>query len=251
LMLGADTGASGRRSAETAGSSVGWSVGGRGARLLNEAAWIAGTLMVLALAAALVSFHRDDPGFSNSVSAPAVQNLVGRAGAWLADSMLVAFGIAAYCWVAAGIAWSARVGRRLFVHEAPASLRGNASHDALARWLRALSLVMLVCSLSGLAALRWYSHEAWLPGSAGGALGDLVAPLVNHAFGFTGATILLLVLVALSASLHFGFSWLRLSERLGGWIEFVAGRAQRRRESQIDRTMGEAALAEREASLAL
>jgi S-DNA-T family DNA segregation ATPase FtsK/SpoIIIE len=250
-MLGAETGAGGRRSAEMAGSPAGWSLGGRGARLLTEAAWIAGTLIVLAMAVALLSFHRDDPGFSNSVSASAVRNLVGRAGAWLADVMLVGFGIAAYCWVVGGLAWSVRVGRRLFVHEKAALLPGDPPHDAVARWLRALSFVVLVGSVAGLATLRWYSHENWLPGSAGGALGDLIAPVADRAFGFVGATILLLVLVALSASLHFGFSWLRLSERVGAGIEFAAGRAKRRRESQIDRSIGEAALAEREASLAL
>src|SRR5258708_5856000 len=174
-----------------------WSAGGRGARLLAEAGWIAGTLIALALAVALVSYQREDPGFSNSVSVPHVQNLAGRVGAWLADSMLVAFGYSAYLWVLAALAWSARFWRRLFVHRRAAAAEGH--RDGVAPWLRALAL---------------------------------------------------LALSALAASLHFGFSWLGLAEAIGSAFEAVSGRVRRMREAKIDRSIGEAAVAEREATLA-
>src|SRR5258708_12381889 len=190
-----------------------WSAGGRGARLLAEAGWIAGTLIALALAVALVSYQREDPGFSNSVSVPHVQNLAGRVGAWLADSMLVAFGYSAYLWILAALAWSARFWRRLFVHRRAAAAEGH--RDGVARWLRALALLGLVAAFAALATLRLHSLDATLPGSAGGALGDLIAPYATHAFGFTGATVVLLALSALAASLHFGFSWLCLAQPIG------------------------------------
>ena len=231
-----------------AGAARSWSAGGRGARLLAEAGWIAGTLIAVALAVALVSYQREDPGFSNSVSVPQVQNLAGRVGAWVADSMLVAFGYSAYLWVLAALAWSARFWRHLFVHRRPAAAEGH--RDGVARWLRALALLGLVAAFAALATLRLHSLDATLPGSAGGALGDLIAPYATHAFGFTGATVVLLALSALAASLHFGFSWLGLAEAIGSAFEAVSGRVRRMREAKIDRSIGEAAVAEREATLA-
>jgi len=218
--------------------------------LLAEAGWIAGTLIAIAMAVALITYRREDPSFSNSVSVPHVQNLAGRVGAWAADAMLIAFGFSAYVWVLAALAWSARLWRRLFVHPNPAA-RADAHHaDGVARWLRALALLALVAAFAALATLRLHSREAMLPGSAGGALGDLIAPYATHAFGFTGATLVLLALTALAASLHFGFSWLGFAESIGAAFEAVAGRVRRMREAKIDRSIGEAAVAEREATLA-
>ena len=225
--------------------------GGRGARLLAEAGWIAGSLIALAVAVALVSYQHDDPGFSNSVTAPQVRNLVGRVGAWVADAMLVGFGLSAYLWVGAALAWSARCWRRLFVQPHAAAATIDAHHaDGVARWLRAFALLALVAAFAALATLRLHSREVMLPGSAGGALGDLIAPYAAHAFGFTGATIVLMALTALAASLHFGFSWLGLAESIGSAFEAVTGRIRRMREAKIDRSIGEAAVAEREANLA-
>jgi S-DNA-T family DNA segregation ATPase FtsK/SpoIIIE len=223
--------------------------GGRGARLLAEAAWIAGTLIAVALGAALVTYQRADPSFSHSVTIPQVGNLVGRVGAWFADAMLVAFGFAAYLWILAALGWSARFWQRLFIHRGRLA-RPDPHHEAVARWLRAAALLLLVVSFAALATLRLHSREAMLPGSAGGALGDLVAPLATNAFGFTGATVILLALTALSASVHFGFSWLGLAEGIGAVFEGIALRFRRRREAKIDRSIGEVAVAEREATLA-
>ncbi|HUD24832.1 MAG TPA: DNA translocase FtsK 4TM domain-containing protein [Burkholderiaceae bacterium] len=225
------------------------SAGGRGARLLAEAGWIAGTLIAVALAVALVSYQQDDPGFSNSVTTFQVRNLAGRVGAWAADAMLVGFGVSAYLWVLAALAWSARSWRRLFMQRS-AGASALREHDAVARWLRALALLVLVAAFAALATLRLHSREATLPGSAGGALGDLIAPYATHAFGFTGATVVLLALTAVAASLHFGFSWLGVSEAIGAAFEGVAARVRRMREAKIDRSIGEVAVAEREASLA-
>jgi len=222
----------------------------RSARLLAEAGWIASTLIAFALAVALATYQRSDPGFSNSVTSPLVHNLAGRAGAWVADVMLVAFGLSAYLWVIAALAWSVRFWQRLFVRHGVVTAARVHHTDGVARWLRALALLALVAAFAALASLRLHTREGTLPGSAGGALGDLIAPYVTHAFGFTGATVVLLAAVALAASLHFGFSWLGLAESIGAVFEAVVGRARRVREAKIDRSIGETAMAEREASLA-
>jgi S-DNA-T family DNA segregation ATPase FtsK/SpoIIIE len=225
------------------------SAGGRGARLLAEAAWIGGTLLAAALAVALVSYHPDDPGFSNSVTTFQVRNLAGRVGAWAADAVLVGFGFSAYVWILAALAWSARSWRQLFIRRESIQ-SGAPAGEGVARWLRLLSLLVLVAAFAALSTLRLHSREATLPGTAGGAVGDFLAPLAAHAFGFTGATVVLLALTALAASLHFGFSWLGVAEAIGAVFEGAAARLRRMREAKIDRSIGEAAVAQREASLA-
>ena len=227
-----------------------WSAGGRGTRLLVEAAWIAGTLVALALGVALVSYQRGDPSFSHSVAVSQIGNLAGRVGAWVADALLVAFGFSAYVWVVAALAWSGRTWRELFVHPTPAEAAHAHVTDGVARWLRALSLLVLVAAFAALSTLRLHSREAVLPGSAGGALGDWLAPFATEAFGSTGSAVVLLALVALAASLHFGFSWLGLAERVGRVLEAIAGRVRRVREAKIDRSIGEEAVAQRAASVA-
>jgi S-DNA-T family DNA segregation ATPase FtsK/SpoIIIE len=233
-----------------AGAARSASAGGRGARLLAEAGWIAGTLIAVALAVALVSYQQDDPSFFNSVTSFQVRNLAGRVGAWAADAMLVGFGFSAYLWVLAALAWSARSWRRLFMRSGARAATASHEGEAVARWLRALALLVLVAAFAALATLRLHSRETMLPESAGGALGKLIAPIFTHAFGFTGATVVLLALTALAASLHFGFSWLGVSEAIGSAFEGVVARVRRRREAKIDRSIGEVAVAEREASLA-
>ena len=70
---------------------------------------------------------------------------------------------------------------------------------------------------------------------------------MRAAFGFNGATLLLLALFAVGFSLFFGMSWLRLMERIGAGVE-RAGRVAARdaRASARDRAHRREATAERE-----
>ena len=214
----------------------------RSARLLAEARWIGLALAVVALAAVLLSYHHDDPGFTNASSATHVRNLGGSAGAWLADLIFFLFGFSAYLWVAFAGAWTVREFVRLHRHMQAAA--------RLSRWVRAPGFVLLLLSATTLEALRLQSLAVGLPGAAGGLLGATLSPWILGAFGLTGATVALLVGCAIGASLAFGFSWLMAAENLGGALETVVLWARARREAQQDRTIGEAASEERAATLA-
>src|SRR5882762_6472753 len=65
----------------------------RGARLLREAMWIVGAVMVVALAIVLATFSPADPGFTHSATPAPTHNAGGRMGAWLADMLLFLFGL--------------------------------------------------------------------------------------------------------------------------------------------------------------
>jgi len=212
----------------------------RGARLLAEARWILGAAAVIALAAILITYHRADPGFSHSSSGAVLHNVGGRVGAWLADVLMLVFGVSAWLWVIGGAAWTMRGFRRL---HAPYTERG------LPDWLQAVGFAVLLAGCTGLEALRLYTLGAALPGAPGGVLGGLLAMGLQAALGFTGATVLLLVAIALGASLYFDFSWLALAERVGTWFESFAQRSRIAREEKEDRAIGEAVAQQREQML--
>jgi len=214
----------------------------RGARLLAEARWIALAMIAVALAAVLLSYHREDPGFTNASSTAHIRNWGGSAGAWLSDLLLFLFGFSASLWVAFVAAWVAREFVRLHRH-ADASAR-------LSRWLRGAGFVLLLLAASALESLRLQSLAGALPGAAGGLLGASLAPWVLSALGATGATVILLVACAVGASLAFGFSWLAVAEGLGYALEAMVGWARALRDAKQDRTIGEAASEERAATLA-
>ena len=76
----------------------------RVSRLGRETAFFACMALALYLLLALLSYHPDDPAWSNSGVGDHVSNVSGRFGAWLADLLLQGFGYVAYLFPAM-IAW--------------------------------------------------------------------------------------------------------------------------------------------------
>jgi S-DNA-T family DNA segregation ATPase FtsK/SpoIIIE len=70
-----------------------------------------------------------------------------------------------------------------------------------------------------LEALRLYSWKIALPLAPGGMFGAVLGSLLARLIGYTGATLFLLVMMAVSFSLFTGLSWLRFIDRLGEVIE--------------------------------
>jgi S-DNA-T family DNA segregation ATPase FtsK/SpoIIIE len=220
-------------------------VNGRLTRLLGEARWIVGALLGLALFAMLVTYSKADPSFTHAVSGTNVSNLGGRVGAWVADIALVLFGLSAYLLVFGLAVWVAR-GFRVLHRNASGA---DPLNDELPGWAHALGYVLLLAGAVGLEALRFATIGASLPGAPGGVIGGLIAQAAQVAVGFTGATVVFLALIAIGLSLFLDFSWLAVAERLGRFIESLSRRAERRREEEEDRAIGEAASKVREAAL--
>ena len=212
----------------------------RALRLITEAVLIVGALAVLALAAFLFTYNRADPGFSHVSAAATIHNAGGRIGAWLADLLKLIFGLSAWIWVAAGAAWVVRGFRRL---HAPYADRG------LPDWAQALGLLLLIGAATALEALRLQGLASVLPGASGGIVGGLIGPALAAVLGYTAASVLLIALIAIGASLFFDFSWLAVSERVGTLIEQAVQRVRQRREAEEDRVIGQQAAMQREAAL--
>jgi S-DNA-T family DNA segregation ATPase FtsK/SpoIIIE len=77
-------------------------------------------------------------------------------------------------------------------------------------------------------------------------LGELIGHSAHVAFGFTGATLLLLLLFGLGFSLFFHVSWLAVAERIGGGIENAIDWFVQRYQYREDRRQGEVAAVKRE-----
>src|SRR5674476_823457 len=100
---------------------------------------------------------------------------------------------------------------------------------------------LLVASAS-IEALRFYSLKATLPLAPGGMLGAGVGGLLSTAMGFTGATLVLLALIAIGLSLFTGMSWVAFLEQLGGWVEGIYQFLKQRWTNWQDRRAGAVAV---------
>jgi S-DNA-T family DNA segregation ATPase FtsK/SpoIIIE len=197
---------------------------------VREAKWLLLAALAVYLFLIFATFERADPGWSHSATDAVVRNAGGAFGAWLADLLLYVFGLSAWWWVAFCayvVVWG---WRRL----EPVRLGASAAGFAV-----------LLASSSTLERLRLHSLGAELPLAPGGVLGEVLSAPLSGALGFTGATLLLLTLLAIGFSLFIGVSWLTLFERTGALLEkgYLAalGAWERRR----DRKLGTLAREER------
>src|SRR5882724_4201703 len=106
--------------------------------------------------------------------------------------------------------------------------------------------LLLIAGSSALESLRLYTLHVSLPHAPGGVLGDLVSGLFSKAFGFTGSTLLLLLLCGVGLSLCTGMSWVAFIEKLGASIEGAYTFLVERWQTRQDKKAGEQAVVERE-----
>ncbi|WLI90533.1 DNA translocase FtsK 4TM domain-containing protein [Massilia sp. R2A-15] len=212
-------------------------------RLLSEARWIALAVLFLYFVIILLTYNKGDPGWSHDVVVPKAANMGGRAGAWLADLMLFIFGFSAWWWCVcfARLLWKDY--RNLTQKLEDKQDEPEHQHEALIRWI---GFVLLFAGSVGLEYLRMYTLRAQLPRAPGGVLGQLIGHSSSVAFGFTGATLLLLLLFGLGVSLFFHISWLSVAERIGAAIEVTIDWFRLRYQDREDRKQGEVAAVRRE-----
>jgi len=208
------------------------------AALVREFRWFALLGLALYLALVLYTYDRADPGWSHGVSdMGSIRNAGGRVGAWVADVMLLLFGLSAYWWVAFGgalIWWGFR------------RIEAVAEGDRRSYAVAAIGFAVVLVTSSGLEAIRLYSMKVALPQAPGGMLGAIVGGSLAQALGFTGATLILLMLFAAGLSLFTGVSWLTVIERVGGWAETAYALLVRKWQERQDRRAGEQAVIKRE-----
>ncbi|MGJ7915363.1 DNA translocase FtsK [Massilia sp. LXY-6] len=214
-------------------------------RLLSEARWLVTAVALLYFVLILISYNKADPGWSHENAVAHVANLGGRAGAWLADLLLFIFGFSAWwlCVCFARAVWKGyrRLHNRFVIQGAEPEPEHQG--EAVIRWV---GFALMFAGSVGLEYLRMWSLKVELPRKPGGVLGQLIGHGADSAFGFTGATLLLLLLFGLGFSWYFQVSWLAVAERLGGSLEASFEWFRLRYEDREDRRHGEVAASRRD-----
>jgi len=209
----------------------------RFARLVRESWCLFVVAVLIYLALILGTYTRTDPGFSFTGTGAPMANRGGVVGAWLADLLLYLFGMSAWWWVAGGVMLLV-AGLRRVAHP------DRATDHPVGFAVAGFGLVLLASA--SLEAIRLWKLPATLPLAPGGAFGESIGEALERAFGFNGATLLLLAAFAIGCSLLFGVSWLKVMERIGAGAETLVAALRAKRERAQDRRIGELKIAERE-----
>ncbi|MDP1863420.1 MAG: DNA translocase FtsK 4TM domain-containing protein [Thiobacillus sp.] len=210
-------------------------------RLLREARALLVGFTAILLTAILITHNVADPSFSTTGDGGALHNLGGRFGAWLSDLMLMLFGVSAWWWVLLAVAYVIRTFRHL--DEVPlASGRQQ-------RWVRLGGFSLLLLTSTGVEWLRAWHWTVSLPDAHGGVLGSGVGATAGALLGFTGGSLVLLLLMAVGFSLFSGMSWLSMAERTGEAVESAYEKTLQRWQAYRDRKLGEVAQQKREAKV--
>ncbi|MBT9459727.1 MAG: DNA translocase FtsK 4TM domain-containing protein [Burkholderiaceae bacterium] len=199
--------------------------------------------LVLALLA-LLTRHPADAAFSTSGTGELTRNKVGSLGAWFADMLLFLFGFSGWWLVLVGLRhWLGSLARVLRVQDG-----GPAPAEAPkpAAWMFWLGLAVLMSASCSLEWTRLYLWESRLPGHAGGVLGHALGPLSMKALGFAGSGLVWITALIVGLPLALRFSWLRVAEALGTWIDSLRYRHLQRVEQAEDKRVGKKAQRERE-----
>jgi DNA segregation ATPase FtsK/SpoIIIE, S-DNA-T family len=206
------------------------------AALVREFWWFALLGLALYLVLIFYTYSPADPGWSRT-GGGGIDNAGGRVGAWIADVMLYVFGLSAYWWV---------VGCAVLVWMAFHRIENDAQGDRRSYAVAVTGFLIVLVASTGIEAIRLYTLKAALPHAPGGVLGAVVGGLLAQAFGFTGATMMLLLLFAAGLSLFSGISWLTVLERVGSWTETAALFIARKWQEREDRRAGEQAVIKRD-----
>ena len=203
---------------------------------------LVGVVLWLLAVLALATHDARDAAFSTSGLTPDPLNKAGLAGAWFSDLAYFLFGYSIW--------WIVMVALRAGLAGLAGVLRGEPAmpeQPRPPRWLFWLGVVLLLAASSSLEWTRLYHWESSVAGGhAGGALGFTLGTLSMKLLGFAGSGVLWIATLVAGMSLAFRFSWLRVAEGIGAWIESRRERRAERIERAVDLRLGEQALRERE-----
>ena len=224
-------------------------------RIANEGILVVGLVFLLFWVVALISYTPQDTAWTTSGTGAALVNRGGRLGAWIADVSYFLLGYSVWlCVIVAARAWLSLLAKRL---RANTGLEDAYGQDPAARaWWQSPHLIFwfgLLLMIDASAALEWtrmYRLEGQLPGHSGGVLGYVLGLQSMQILGFAGSGLVCIGLALLGMSWTFNFSWVRLAEQIGSWLDARWESLRERRELAQDIELGQQAVREREEVLA-
>ena len=204
--------------------------------LLRESRWLLLAALAAYFALALFGYDPADPAWSHSASGALTSNPGGVLGAYLSDLLFFLFGVSAW-WLVVFMLQRVWASYR--------ELRADSVFCKRTFQVSVIGFVVLLLASSALEAIRLYTLQAALPLAPGGMFGALLGEALSHLLGFTGATLLLLALIATGLSVFSGLSWLRFMDWLGAALENGWTWAWRTWQTRRDKRIGVQATQER------
>ncbi|MFM1980484.1 MAG: hypothetical protein RLZ68_1749 [Pseudomonadota bacterium] len=217
------------------------------AKFANEVGLVMGFILLALWLIALLSYNHADAAWSTSGAGTGVFNRAGRLGAWLADLSYFLFGFSVWWCVAVAVRqWLAVLASRLRGEEISNTSAHGGGFASVHRVVFWLGLGLMLYASTTLEWTRLYRLEPLLPGHSGGVLGYAMGTLSVKWLGFAGSGLVAIVLGVAGAAMVFGFSWIRLAERIGARIDAFVNSQREKREVAQDIQMGRQAMRERE-----
>lgn len=180
-----------------------------GASLVREAWWLGLVLVGAYLAVILMTYSPQDPSWSHMASeGAAVNNAGGAVGAWVSDMLLYLFGFSAWWWVVLAFYGMWLVYKRL----------GSTISERPFLLFNLVGFVLLILASSAFESGHLLALPAQFPLTQGGMIGNALDSMLHSMFGFAGSTMCLIILMAIGFSLFTGWSWIMMTEKLGGWV---------------------------------
>ena len=204
--------------------------------LLRETRWILLVACALYFTVALYGYNPADPAWSHSITGAHVTNPAGVLGAYLSDLLFYLFGFSAW-WCVLFMLQRVWAGYH--------RLRADSIFCKRTLLVSVAGFAALLLASSALEFLRLYTLKVALPLVHGGMLGEVLGKALARGLGFTGATLLLLTLIATGFSLFSGLSWLRFVDWLGERIEAAVVWTRLAWQTRQDRRIGMHATHER------
>ena len=196
---------------------------------LKEGALIAIGALCLFLMMALLTYGKDDPGWSHNSKIEDVQNFGGPAGSYSADILFMVLGYFAYIFPLLLAIKTWQIFRQR--HE-PWQWSG---------WLfswRLIGLVFLVLSGAALAHIHFHAPTG-LPAGAGGALGESLGDLARRTLNIQGSTLMFIALFLFGLTVFTDLSWFKVMDVTGkitlDLLELFQGAANRWWSARVDR----------------
>jgi len=224
-------------------------------RIANEGVLVVGLVFLLFWVVALISYTPQDTAWTTSGTGAALVNRGGRLGAWIADVSYFLLGYSVWlCVIVAARAWLSLLAKRLRANTGLEDAYGQ--DPAVRAWWQSPHLIFwfgLLLMIDASAALEWtrmYRLESQLPGHSGGVLGYVLGLQSMQILGFAGSGLVCIGLALLGMSWTFNFSWVRLAEQIGSWLDSRWESLRERRELAQDIELGQQAVREREEVLA-
>ncbi len=175
-------------------------------RALREGALYVFGALALILWFALFTYSNADPGPFRTGSGSAIQNGIGRVGAWVADLLFSSFGRPAYLFTVLVffLGW-------MLYREQKTQIELT-KLDFTLRFAGFLATLVSSCALATL----HFSPEGFNQ-TAGGIVGQAIGGWLEGVMKLLGASVLLFCFWVASISLFLGVSWIDIMDRIGQW----------------------------------